>query len=103
MLFSGVNICNCYNGVLVKGGPVLSSGGSTGGQIAFLGGASGFGQNMWETQKNGKLIAQGMWYEADIDIYKKFYRSDRSLFRFTGNRRDELGLCLRIRIGLLSL
>ncbi|MCJ7448699.1 MAG: T9SS type A sorting domain-containing protein [Bacteroidales bacterium] len=72
MLFSGVLIGNCYNGVLVKGGSVLSSGGSTGGQIAFLGGASGFGQNMWETQKNGKLIAQGMWYEADIDYTKSF-------------------------------
>ena len=64
MLFSGVIIAYCDNGVLVKGGPILSSGGSTGGQIAFLSGGSAFGQNMWETQKNGKLIAQGMWYEA---------------------------------------
>jgi hypothetical protein len=70
MLFSGSNIGNYYNGVLVKGGPVLSSGGSTDGQIAFLSGSSGYGQNMWETQKNGKLIAQGMWYEAEIDRTK---------------------------------
>jgi hypothetical protein len=72
MLFSGVNIGSCYNGVLVKGGPVLSSGGSTEGQIAFLSGASGFGQNMWETQKNGKLITQGMWFEANLDRTKSF-------------------------------
>jgi hypothetical protein len=72
MLFSGVNVINCHNGVLVKGGPVLSSGGVTGGQVAFLGGASGSGQNIWETQKNGKLIAQGMWHEADIDYTKSF-------------------------------
>lgn len=72
MLFSGVIMVNFYNGVLVKGGPVLSSGGSTGGQIAFLSGGSGSGQNMWETQKNGKLIAQGMWYEAEIDRTKSF-------------------------------
>jgi len=72
MLFSGVIMGCCYNGVLVKGGTVLSSGGSTSGQIAFLSGASGSGQNMWETQKNGKLIAQGMWYEAEIDRTKSF-------------------------------
>jgi hypothetical protein len=72
MLFSGVSIVYCYNGVLVKGGPILSSGGSTDGQIAFLSGATGGGQNMWETQKNGKLIAQGMWYEAEIDRTKSF-------------------------------
>jgi len=72
MLFSGVGICDFYNGVLVKGGPILSSGGSTNGQIAFLGGASGGGQNMWETQKNGKLIAQGMWYEGSMDNTKSF-------------------------------
>jgi len=72
MLFSGTAVINCYNGVLVKGGPVLSSGGATDGQIAFLGGSSGSGQNIWETQKNGKLIAQGMWHEADIDYTKSF-------------------------------
>jgi hypothetical protein len=72
MLFSGVNLTCFNNGVLVKGGPVLSSGGSTSGQIAFLSGASSAGQNMWETQKNGKLIAQGMWYEADINYTKSF-------------------------------
>jgi hypothetical protein len=72
MLFSGVIIGCCYNGVLAKGGPVLSSGGSTGGQIAFLSGASGTAQNMWETQKNGKLIAQGMWYEGTLDNTKCF-------------------------------
>jgi hypothetical protein len=70
MLFSGVNMICYNNGVLVKGGPVLSSGGSTGGQIAFLSGASCYGQNMWETQKNGKLIAQGIWYESEIDRTK---------------------------------
>ena len=72
MLFSGFNIGNCYNGVLVKGGPILSSGGSSDGQIAFLSGASGFAQNMFETQKNGKVIAQGMWHEADFDHTKSF-------------------------------
>lgn len=70
MFFSGALFQSCYNGVLVKGGPVLSSGGSAGGQIAFLGGASSYGQNLWETQKNGKLIAQGMWYEAELDRTK---------------------------------
>jgi hypothetical protein len=72
MLFSGVSIGNCFNGVLVKGGPVLSSGGSTGGQIAFLSGGTGVAQNIFETQKNGKLIAQGMWHEGDIDHTKSF-------------------------------
>jgi hypothetical protein len=72
LLFSGVNMGCCYNGVLVKGGPVLSSGGSTAGQIAFLGGAHSLGQNMWETQKNGRLITQGMWYECDLDYTKSF-------------------------------
>jgi hypothetical protein len=72
MLFSGVLMGCCYNGVLVRGGPVLSSGGSTGGQIAFLSGGSSLGQNMWETQKNGKLIAQGMWYEGNMDNTKSF-------------------------------
>jgi hypothetical protein len=72
MLFSGVSMGCCYNGVLVKGGPVLSSGESTAGQIAFLGGAQSLGQNMWETQKNGKLITQGMWYECDFDYTKSF-------------------------------
>jgi hypothetical protein len=70
MLFSCVNMGCCYNGVLVKGGPVLSSGGSTCGQIAFLGGGHSLGQNMWETQKNGRLITQGMWYECDFDYTK---------------------------------
>ncbi len=64
MLFSGLNLTNCYNGVLVKGGPILSSGGSTNGQIAFLSGVTATGQNLWETRDNGKMIAQGMWYEA---------------------------------------
>jgi hypothetical protein len=72
MLFSGVNMICCYNGVLVKGGPVLSAGGSTDGQIAFLSGGSCYGQNMWETQKNGKLIAQGMWYEGNMENTKSF-------------------------------
>ena len=70
LLFSGINFGNFYNGVLVKGGPVLSSGGSTDGQIAFLGGSCANGQNMWETQKNGRLIAQGMWYEGEGDFAK---------------------------------
>jgi hypothetical protein len=46
MLFSGINLTCFNNGVLVKGGPILSSGGSAGGQIAFLSGASSWGQNM---------------------------------------------------------
>jgi len=72
MMFSGIQIVDFYNnGVLVKGGPILSSGGKTNGQIAFLGGCSG-NQNVWETQKNGKLIAQGMYYEGSIYNTKSF-------------------------------
>ena len=70
MLFSGLNIGNFYNGVLVKGGPVLSSGGEAGGQIAILGGTTSFGQNILDIQKNAKLITHGMWYEAEIDRTK---------------------------------
>jgi hypothetical protein len=85
MLFSGISIVYCYNGVLVKGGPILSSGGSINGQIAFLSGATGCGQNMWETQKNGKLIAQGMWYEMNYD-------DRRSLIDLTGASSGSLAI-----------
>jgi hypothetical protein len=85
MLFPGVSIIYNYNGVLVKGGPILSSGGSTDGQIAFLSGSSCVGQNMWETQKNGKLIAQGMWYEGNYDDRK-------SLINLTGASSGSLAI-----------
>ena len=85
MLFSSVVMRDFYNGALVRGGPVLASGGSTGGQIAFLGGGSCFGQNIWETQKNGKLIAQGMWYEGDFDYTK-------SLINLTGASSGSLAI-----------
>ena len=72
MLFSSAIIIYSNNGVLVKGGPILASGGSTGGQVAFLSGGAGFVQNMWNTQKNGKLIAQGMWYEGPMEYTNSF-------------------------------
>jgi hypothetical protein len=72
IMFTGITIGDFYNnGVLVKGGPILSSGGSTNGQIAFLSGSAG-GQNMWETQNKGKIIAQGMWYEGSYDNTRSF-------------------------------
>lgn len=70
--FTGMSFGCCYNGVLVKGGPLLSSGGSTNGQITFLGGGSSLLQNMWETQNYGKLIAHGVWFESDINQTKDF-------------------------------
>ena len=61
--------CTSYgaalNGVVnARGGPVLSSGGSTNGQISCLSGATGGTQNIFTVSDGGRIDAEGMWYEG---------------------------------------
>jgi len=57
----------CQNGAIkAKGGPVLSSGGNTNGQISCLSGASGASQNLFSVTDGGRIDAEGMWYEGDM-------------------------------------
>ncbi|HWY11526.1 MAG TPA: glycosyl hydrolase family 28-related protein [Bacteroidia bacterium] len=51
--------------VKAKGGPVLSSGGNTNGQISLLGGATGDSQNLFNVSNGGRISAEGMWNEGD--------------------------------------
>ena len=51
--------------VQAKGGPVLSSGGNTNGQISLLAGATGDCQNLFSVTNGGGLDAEGMWNEGD--------------------------------------
>src|ERR1019366_3096379 len=47
------------------GGPVLSSGGNTNGQISLLAGATGDCQNLFSVSGGGRIDAEGMWNEGD--------------------------------------
>jgi hypothetical protein len=51
--------------VLATGGPVLSSGGNTNGQISLLAGATGDSQNLFGVSEGGRIDAEGMWNEGD--------------------------------------
>ncbi|MEP6645940.1 MAG: glycosyl hydrolase family 28-related protein [Saprospiraceae bacterium] len=56
---------SALNGVVkAKGGPVLSSGGNTNGQISCLTGAFGGTQNLFSISNGGRINAEGMWYEG---------------------------------------
>ncbi|HTB05603.1 MAG TPA: glycosyl hydrolase family 28-related protein [Bacteroidia bacterium] len=52
--------------VQANGGPVLSSGGNTNGQISLLGGATGNSQNLFNVTNGGRMDAEGMWNEGDF-------------------------------------
>lgn len=51
--------------VQATGGPVLSSGGNTNGQISLLAGATGDCQNIFNVVNGGRIDAEGMWNEGD--------------------------------------
>ncbi|HWY97531.1 MAG TPA: T9SS type A sorting domain-containing protein, partial [Bacteroidia bacterium] len=51
--------------VQANGGPVLSSGGNTNGQISLLAGATGDCQNLFNVKNGGRIDAEGMWNEGD--------------------------------------
>jgi hypothetical protein len=51
--------------VQANGGPVLSSGGNTDGQISLLAGATGDCQNLFNVTNGGRIDAEGMWNEGD--------------------------------------
>ena len=51
--------------VKANGGPVLSSGGNTSGQISLLAGATGDCQNLFNVSNGGRIDAEGMWNEGD--------------------------------------
>ena len=51
--------------VKARGGPVLSSGGNTNGQISLLAGATGDCQNLFSVSGGGRIDAEGMWNEGD--------------------------------------
>jgi hypothetical protein len=51
--------------VEATGGPVLSSGGNTDGQISLLAGATGDCQNLFNVTEGGRIDAEGMWNEGD--------------------------------------
>ena len=51
--------------VQATGGPVLSSGGNTNGQISLLAGATGDCQNLFNVTEGGRIDAEGMWNEGD--------------------------------------
>ncbi|HWY37355.1 MAG TPA: T9SS type A sorting domain-containing protein, partial [Bacteroidia bacterium] len=51
--------------VKANGGPVLSSGGNTNGQISLLAGATGDCQNLFNVSNGGRIDAEGMWNEGD--------------------------------------
>ncbi len=54
------------NGLIkANGGPVLSSGGKTNGQISLLAGATGDDQNLFTVSNGGRIDAEGMWNEGD--------------------------------------
>ncbi len=52
--------------VQANGGPVLSSGGTTNGQISWLAGATGSSQNLFNVFNGGRIDAEGMWNEGGI-------------------------------------
>ncbi|HTA27989.1 MAG TPA: glycosyl hydrolase family 28-related protein [Bacteroidia bacterium] len=51
--------------VEATGGPILSSGGNTDGQISLLAGATGDSQNLFNVTDGGRMDAEGMWNEGD--------------------------------------
>ena len=51
--------------VKANGGPILSSGGNTNGQISLLAGATGDCQNLFNVSNGGRIDAEGMWNEGD--------------------------------------
>jgi VanZ family protein len=51
--------------VKANGGPILSAGGNTNGQISLLGGATGDCQNLFNVSNGGRIDAEGMWNEGD--------------------------------------
>ncbi len=51
--------------VKANGGPVLSAGGNTNGQISLLAGATGDCQNLFNVSNGGRIDAEGMWNEGD--------------------------------------
>ena len=51
--------------VQATGGPVLSTGGNTNGQISLLAGATGDCQNLFNVTDGGRIDAEGMWNEGD--------------------------------------
>ena len=55
------------NTAMVKaiGGPTLSGGGNTNGQISLLAGATGDCQNLFGVANGGRIDAEGMWNEGD--------------------------------------
>ena len=61
--------CSSYgsalNGVVkARGGPILSAGGITNGQVSLLSGAHGGSQNLFNVAAGGRIAAEGMWYEG---------------------------------------